>query len=239
MRIAISRARPSGCSPPRLQAPAQSYGLPPGPKLGEIEVKAYQKIPQDQGRRPAHVRHPPVTRAAPRGDGAPLQARQRGRLLGRQRHAHGRELLRLHRQQPRRLQHRRAASPPTPRRAPIRAWTCPATRSGGATASARRPACRPCASRSRSTRQTAARCCGQRRVRAAPRPTRRRMPARRSSIASSTTPTRVRPATPAARCTASRRAQRGPLRQREASLRSMTAFPLKEIVSCRVWLRST
>ncbi len=27
-------------------ASAQSYGLPPGPKLGEIEVKAYQKIPK-------------------------------------------------------------------------------------------------------------------------------------------------------------------------------------------------
>ena len=28
------------------QASAQSYGLPPGPKLGEIEVKAYQTIPK-------------------------------------------------------------------------------------------------------------------------------------------------------------------------------------------------
>ena len=29
-----------------VQASAQSYGLPPGPKLGEIEVKAYQGIPK-------------------------------------------------------------------------------------------------------------------------------------------------------------------------------------------------
>ena len=29
-----------------VQASAQSYGLPPGPKLGEIEVKAYQAIPK-------------------------------------------------------------------------------------------------------------------------------------------------------------------------------------------------
>ncbi|MBY0317427.1 MAG: hypothetical protein K2X72_01760 [Reyranella sp.] len=29
-----------------LPASAQSYGLPPGPKLGEMEVKAYQKIPK-------------------------------------------------------------------------------------------------------------------------------------------------------------------------------------------------
>ena len=28
------------------EASAQSYGLPPGPKLGEIEVKAYQQIPK-------------------------------------------------------------------------------------------------------------------------------------------------------------------------------------------------
>lgn len=28
------------------QASAQGYGLPPGPKLGEIEVKAYQNIPK-------------------------------------------------------------------------------------------------------------------------------------------------------------------------------------------------
>ena len=28
------------------QASAQSYGLPPGPKLGEMEVKAYQTIPK-------------------------------------------------------------------------------------------------------------------------------------------------------------------------------------------------
>jgi hypothetical protein len=28
------------------QVAAQSYGLPPGPKLGEIEVKAYQQIPK-------------------------------------------------------------------------------------------------------------------------------------------------------------------------------------------------
>src|SRR5690242_11683176 len=28
------------------QVSAQSYGLPPGPKLGEIEVKAYQQIPK-------------------------------------------------------------------------------------------------------------------------------------------------------------------------------------------------
>src|ERR1041384_3939228 len=28
------------------QVSAQSYGLPPGPKLGEIEVKAYQTIPK-------------------------------------------------------------------------------------------------------------------------------------------------------------------------------------------------
>ena len=28
------------------QASAQSYGLPPGPKLGEMEVKAYQQIPK-------------------------------------------------------------------------------------------------------------------------------------------------------------------------------------------------
>src|SRR5436309_2197482 len=27
-------------------ASAQSYGLPPGPKLGEMEVKAYQTIPK-------------------------------------------------------------------------------------------------------------------------------------------------------------------------------------------------
>jgi hypothetical protein len=45
MRIAIFAAA-LGLLATTTQASAQSYGLPPGPKLGEIEVKAYQKIPK-------------------------------------------------------------------------------------------------------------------------------------------------------------------------------------------------
>src|SRR4029453_10231081 len=45
MRIAILAAA-LGLLATTTQASAQSYGLPPGPKLGEIEVKAYQKIPK-------------------------------------------------------------------------------------------------------------------------------------------------------------------------------------------------
>ena len=45
MRIAILAAA-LGLLTTATGASAQSYGLPPGPKLGEIEVKAYQKIPK-------------------------------------------------------------------------------------------------------------------------------------------------------------------------------------------------
>lgn len=44
MRIAILAAACGLLA--ALPASAQSYGLPPGPKLGEFEVKAYQKIPK-------------------------------------------------------------------------------------------------------------------------------------------------------------------------------------------------
>jgi hypothetical protein len=45
MRI-VTLAAALGLLATAPQASAQSYGLPPGPKLGEIEVKAFQKIPK-------------------------------------------------------------------------------------------------------------------------------------------------------------------------------------------------
>ncbi len=45
MHIAILAAA-LGLLATAFQVSAQSYGLPPGPKLGEIEVKAFQKIPK-------------------------------------------------------------------------------------------------------------------------------------------------------------------------------------------------
>ena len=149
----------------QLQAPG-STPESRGPKLGQFEIKAYQVIPKTKTA--VQLTSDTRTGAQPpaRGDDPPSPPRQRGRLLRRQRHAHGRELLRL-------LvgssgaRHTVGGNPnydgpganPRPELPSIKLEQ----RNGAApTSGARR-----CASCSRSTRWTAARCCGRRRAPAA------------------------------------------------------------------------
>ena len=149
-----------------LQAQSLAPGHRPGAQAGRDGGQGLPEDPQGQGRGPAHLRQPPGARTAPPGHGPAVAARQRGGLQRRQRHAHGRELLRsAGRQRP---QHRHDRRPARLRAAGLQ----PAP---GAARQPDRPARRPdavdggpdaCASPSRSIPKTAARCCGRRADRA-------------------------------------------------------------------------
>ena len=217
MRIAILAAALRAARA-TAQASAQSYGVPRRPQARRDRDQGLPADPQDQDRRPAHLRHPPVARAAPPGDGAPVPARQRGRLLRRQRHAHGRELLRLHRQRPRRLRH--AGRPALLRRARLQSAHGPAQQHDPAARRARRAD-----QRADPAHHAHALCDGRRQgavggERIVRHPGRQGTECRRGDHQPHLRQRRQEPAsaTPAAR---------------------FSPIDREEIVSCRVWLRST
>ena len=190
MHIVILAAALRAARRHQPQASAQSYGVPAGPKLGEMEVKAYQGIPKTkvavQLTSDTHLsrelRRQVMVRLSKRGNEVGFS----GGNVMRMDVSYfdftdsGRGDYGTQGGQP------SYAPPGSNPRMDLPSNTI--RRRDGLGAPTSVPTC---ASRSRSTRRTAARCCGRRADRAPPRPTRRRTPARRSSTASSTAPTRA------------------------------------------------
>src|ERR1700722_12288659 len=203
-------------------ASAQPYpGVGTGPKLGELEIKVYQKIPKAKVAVSLTSDHH-LARELRRQ--VRIRLSQRGNEVG----FSGGNVMRMdvsyfdllggNDRNTGTIGGQPDYAPPGSNPRPA----LPSNPIGRRDGARRRRRARRCASRSRSIPATAARCFGRQAVPAPRRPTSRSWPARRSSTTCSTTPTRTPPAMPAAHCNwrKSSDAASGPARPRQAHART-------------------